>query len=372
MADLPELAPELTRLTFNSLIGEYDQLELAIQNLAFLNFADALAKPGLYVGSSIEHEGERYQLYWEFSELTRTCSVMFLPVDRSRSERVQIRDNVVEVGAVRHIVVDCLKKNSRRIEAALKRMKDVFRANYRVLEKSFLEQYRADYQSLFHGIEPILHCAFDENHRPELKNECRLTITQLKDSQYSMYVGPLQLAYFIEAFKKSDEVGSSALALAITLIVGKSNDTFLSRSILKEDEFAVLSFGELAEENKNLEMLAAENILSNGYKLAVIEVCRVSGVSIQANMAAMFSDAARGPILASRKALTEQFAFNLQHSLAKRRDLALAWYRNPKKSKLNSRFCERYGGQDCLECYPGHDKTKMIGGCFEADEAARG
>jgi hypothetical protein len=330
MADLPELDPTITRLNFDGLIREYNQLELSIQNLAFVNFADSLAKPNLYVGGTVEHEGSRYQLHWEFSELTRTCSIVFLPIERSRSERVQICGSIREVGAVKQITVDCLKRNSRRVEVAIKRMEDVLRTNYRVLERSFLQQYRAFHQNLFHGIEPILHSAFDENDRPDLKNECRLSLTQLKNSRYSMYVGPLQLAHFLEEFKKSAEVGGSPLALAITVIVGESNDTFLSRQILKDEEFVALSFGEIAEDNENADMLSAESILSNGDKLAVIEVCRVSGFSVQANMSAACCDAARKPILASRKALTEQFAFNLQGSLAKRRELAMAWFKNPK------------------------------------------
>ena len=141
---------------------------------------------------------------------------------------------------------------------------------------------------MFFGIEPILHEAFDRNNVPELKNECQLTFTLLGDKKYSMFIGPLQLGYFLQQFKLSDDVPGSPLELAITFIMGQGDDTFLYKGLSREDNFVALSIGELAEHNHNSDMLAAESILTRNRRLAVLEVCRVGGFSIQANISDHF------------------------------------------------------------------------------------
>ena len=240
-----------------------------------------------------------------------------------------MRGEIKECGAVKFVEINCLKRNLRKVEAELRRVEAILKFNYGILERVFLEQYRNHYERMFFGIEPILHEAFDRNNVPELKNECQLTFTLLGDKKYSMFIGPLQLGYFLQQFKLSDDVPGSPLELAITFIMGQGDDTFLYKGLLREDNFVALSIGELAEHNHNSDMLAAESILTRNRKLAVLEVCRVGGFSIQANISDHLRNSAIKPIRAVRKAITEQFEFNMHGSLAKRGGLALEWYKIP-------------------------------------------
>ncbi|WP_210161622.1 hypothetical protein, partial [Rhodopseudomonas sp. B29] len=180
--------------------------------------------------------------------------------------------------------------------------------------------------SLFHGIEPILHCASDQFQLPQLKDHCRLSFTQLTCSQFSMYVGPTQLRYFIEEFKRSDLVQISAIASSIALITGTSHDVFLTKGLVERSKFAILTWQEIAEiDSGDKDMLEAESILTAGHRPACIEVCRTGGYSIQANIASTMCDSAMKPIHAARDEIQKQFEFNIAGSLAKRREFALLW-----------------------------------------------
>ena len=311
------------RTTFDEIINDYDDLEKQVHAAAFRGFADALTGSE-YTSGEVAIKGEPYFIEYDVSGAASALTIRMRSVESSKSEPVIVEHKLGEAGTVKRIVVRCNKKTAAAAERALHRAATIMASSYRLLERRLLDQYRDFHKGLFIGIEPIIFSCFDQHHLPEFAQECLLSITPLARSKYSFYLGPEQARRILAEFKKLN-LDEGALELLITLLVEEGGDSFIGRNILRDDQFTALAFSELWDMNGNPRLVRAESILTQGRTIACLELCRVDGISLQANIAARFADRAQAPLLSVRQELTEQFARNLQLAGWRRRNLGLSW-----------------------------------------------
>jgi hypothetical protein len=322
-----------TRTTFEEIVNDYDDLEKQVWAATLRTFADTLTGSE-YASGEVEVRGQAYFLEHDVSGAAATLTIRMRPVELSKSAPVLLEEKINEVGIVKRVVIRCDQKSATAAERALGAAMTVLASSYRSLERRFLDQYRDFHKGLFIGIEPILFACFDQYHMPHLAQECLLSITPLKTSKFSFYLCPEQVRRILLELKQLN-IDEGSLELLITLLVEEASDSFIARNILRTDEFTTLAFSELWNMNGNPRLVRAESVVTKGRKISALELCRVKGFSLQANLPARFAKHAEDPIHSVRRELTEQFAHNIDLAGWTRGKLGLSWSARQTRKKVN-------------------------------------
>jgi hypothetical protein len=313
----------LANVSFKEIVETYDNLEDRAQTAAFHAFADSLSDQQ-YTGAQVAIGEVPHFLQCETSAGGRQMAIKVRPIVPTRSEKIELSEELYEAGLIRRISVFCHRRTAAKAQRALTAALLVLRTNYRLLERRFLEQYREHHKELFAGIEPMIFAAFDQSHLPQIASQCRLSVTQLGPSKYSLYLGPEQARAVVDQLK-AQRVEEGVLELVITLIVGEGLDGFMARNALRQDQFVSFTFAELGTTNTNPDLVNAESLLSASRSLACLELCRTKNLSLQANLSARYAAQAQGPLLAIRPQLTERFQENIKRAGWRRYQLGLSW-----------------------------------------------
>lgn len=300
-----------TELDLAQIVSQYDRIEQQIEQQSFTAALELIAPERYYRGDQkFEIDGQVH--FFRFSTKDRCARLHLAPHEPTRSKFVVLSDDFSTAGWISRIEVRLPNRIRRIGERALQEMTRSFRMKYQLLENALVHQYRKHQNGLFEGIDVLFDALLKVNELNIPGGKMNFTVTSTKSRRFHHHLSAENVRDILERFKRVDDMPFSPLKGVIILINEDCVDSFLSRGVLSENTFRSLPFASISLTGNNPKVHAAEQRAYGSENIAVMEVCRVHGLSLQLNCAPQFVKLLKPLILKNRTVIRERFQQNVE------------------------------------------------------------